>query len=120
MKLSDIKGEEAFDVLADIVDPIAKIAADKQVRKEYASSKPKLYVVKYIVKNHSKELIEILARLNLKTVEEYRETLNLVSLPLELMELLNDPDILAIFQSQSQAEETSSGSVTENTEALEE
>ena len=29
MKLSDIKGERALDVLADLIDPVAEIMADK-------------------------------------------------------------------------------------------
>lgn len=118
MKLSDIKGETAIEVLADIIDPIAKIMADNNVRKEYAKSK--LHAIKYVIKDHSTEVIEIMARINLKTVEEYRESLNLVTLPVQLLEILNDPDLMSIFQSQSQTEETSSGSVTENTEAFEE
>ena len=30
LKLSEIKGEKAFDVLADLTEPIANIAADKK------------------------------------------------------------------------------------------
>lgn len=29
MKLSDVKGERVFDVIADIIDPIASIASDE-------------------------------------------------------------------------------------------
>lgn len=31
MKLSDIKGDRVFDVIADIIDPIANMAQDKDV-----------------------------------------------------------------------------------------
>ena len=31
MKLSDIKGERALDVLADMIEPVAEIMGDKEI-----------------------------------------------------------------------------------------
>lgn len=115
MKLSDIKGDEAFEVLADLIDPASAIMADKEVETSFRSE-PRLAFIKLLLKKHSKEITEILAILDRKPVEEYE--VNLVALPVKVMELLNDPELEGLFQSQGQTE-TSSGSATENTEVKE-
>lgn len=118
MKLSEIKGDKAFDVIEKLIEPIAKIAGDKRVMNDFRT-KPKLIVAKNIVKNHRSSIVEVLAALDFKTPEEYMETVTLLSLPKQIIELFNDPEIIELFESQSQTEKTSFGSVTENTEAKE-
>lgn len=120
MKLSEIKGEAAIEAVADIIEPLAKIAGDKGFLKEYRSDKPKLLLIKYLLKEHRSEVLEILAVLDQKSVEEYMETVNLVTLPQQILETVNDPEVAVLFQSQSQTDKTSFGSVTESTEASEE
>lgn len=128
MRLSDFKGEEALDVLADIIEPLTYILADAEVqdiRKKAQEEKKAVPYIKYIapaIKNHKPELIQILARLERQTVEEYTAELNLVTLPMQVLDLISDPEIQSLFQSQSQTPVTplaSSGSVLENTEATE-
>ena len=120
MKLSEIKGEAAIDALADMLEPIAKIASDKGFLKEYRSKKPKIMLVKYLLKYHRHSVLEILAILDQKPFDEYMETVNLITLPQQILEMINDPEIAVLFQSQSQTDKTSFGSVTESTEASEE
>ena len=63
--------------------------------------------------------MKILATLDRVPVEEYH--CNLLSLPMKVIEILNDPELLAFFTYQGQSEdEADSGSVTENTEEIEE
>ena len=128
MKLSDYKGEEALDVLADIIEPITFILADKDIQKmkeEAEKNKKPLPMISYVkpaIKNHKAEIIQILARLENQTPEEYKETLSLATLPVQVLEFLNDPEIQKLFISQSQTSTeqlASSGSVSENTEARE-
>ena len=121
MRLSDYKGEAALDVLADIIEPLTSIFTDKEMQ---AISKEKnVSAIKYakpILKNHKKEIIEILARLEDEPVEEYREKVNVFTLPTKLLEFLNDPEVQALFQSQHQKGITPSpdfGAATENTGA---
>lgn len=117
MKLSEIKGEQALDVLADIIDPVGRILADGSVYKLVQSGKPKMFLVKHIIKTYKKEVIEIMARLDFKEPKEYEKEMNIVTLPIKLLELLNDEDLLQVFQSQGQnMAQTSSGSAMVNTE----
>lgn len=120
MKLSEIKGEQALDVLADIMDPVTRILADGEVARLYKAGQPKLMLAKYIIKNNKKEIIEIMARLEFKEPKDYAKEMNLVSLPVKLLELLNDEELVKVFRSQGQnMEQTSSGLATENTEVEE-
>lgn len=123
MKLSDFKGEEALDVLADIIEPLTTIIADKEIQ-ELAKVKgtPKIKFVKPAIKNHKEEVIYILATLQRQTPEEYEANLSLVTLPMQVLEFINDPEIQKLFFSQAQSQSTSqdnSGSAMENTKEKE-
>ena len=114
MKLQDIKGEKALTVLADLIDPIKKLSEDAIFRKKIDTDR--LKAIKYLLKEHSKTVIEILAILNDENPETYEP--NILALPMMLYDFFNDPMVIDLFGLQSQTtEKTSSGSVTENTEA---
>lgn len=121
MRLSDYKGEEALDVLADIIEPMAKILSDEQIQKlSKQKDVPAIAYIKPMIKNHKKEIIEVLARLENMPVEEYEKTITLFTLPKQVLELVNDPEVQSLFPSQEQSQAKSSASsvpVTEITEA---
>ncbi len=120
MKLSDFKGEEALDVLADIIEPLAVILSDKEIRELGKQKSAPIKYIKPAIKNHKKELIQVLARLENETVEEYEEHLNLITLPAQLLDLFNDPEVQSLFHSQGKSQLTSiasSSPAMESTEA---
>ena len=126
MKLSDIKGERTFDVIADIIDPIAEIASDPEAA-EFFSRKPvpegmtaKQFMTKRIrsavpalLKNHKASFVAILAAIKGVGVEEYKMGLDLVVLVKDCVELLTDDVFIALFSSAQT--ETASGSARVNT-----
>ena len=122
MRLSDFKGEEALDVLADIIEPLTLILADSEIQK-LAKSGEKVPPIKYVkpaIKNHKKEIIEVLARLDNKSVEEYSKTMNLLTLPKQVLDLISDPEVQSLFHSQEGCQVTqlaSSSPATATTEA---
>ena len=117
MKLSDYRGEDALDILADLLEPSAEIFGDKEFAKVY-KTQTRLAAVKYALKNHKKPVIQILAILDGEDPETYSP--GLMTLPLRLLEILNDPELVSLFTLQEQsADKTSSGPVMENTEATE-
>lgn len=116
MKLSDFENEKALDVLADIMEPAAKILSDEKVRELYNNGKPKLFLVQYVLKNHKEEVVMILATLNDEKPEEFR--FNLLSLTRDLLDVVNDKELEAVFISQGQMMgDEFSGSAMANTEA---
>lgn len=123
MKLSDYRGEEALDVFADILEPMTEIITDEEIVKlAKTEGTPVMSFVKPAIKNHKKAIIAILARLENKPVEEYVKTLTLFTLPKQVLDLFNDPEVQSLFHSQTQTDvksEASFGSAMENTEARE-
>lgn len=111
MRLSEIKGERALDVIADIIEPISEIMADKEVAKTMRSGK-KSKAISLAIKNHKKAVVEVLAALDGKSVDEYE--CNILSLPKQILDIVNDPAVIELFTSQTQQTSTPFGSATEN------
>ena len=118
MRLSDYQGEDALDLLADIMEPAIEIMADPEVKEAYKSGTTRIGFIKVIIKGHKKSIIEIMAAIDGVPVEEYK--VNFFTLPKKLMELLEEPEIMSFFASQSQEIlENVSGSAMESIEAEE-
>lgn len=113
-KLSEYKDEEALDVLADLLDPMISILADSELKDAFNSSENKIAVVKIAIKNHKKEVMEILATLEGIPVEEYH--CNIFTLPVKCLEILNDKELVDFFNMQAQEmnSENASGSAMVN------
>ena len=111
-KISEYKDEEALDILADLIEPAETIFSDKDVQS--ANSKSMWKAVKVAIKKHKKEVMEIMAILDGVPVEDLH--INVLSLPIKVMEVISDKDLVNFFVLQGQnMESTSSGSVMENT-----
>lgn len=116
-KLSDYKGEEAIDLWADLMEPAARILADKQVSAVMQSKKPPIMIVHKILKTHKADAIEILTRIDDTPINGLNAVTRLLTLIGEMME---DETMKGFFDTQGQKKENvSSGSDTENTEAKE-
>lgn len=108
-KLSEYENEEALNLLAEIIEPVSSIFSDKEFVDSFKDSK--LSAIKYVLKVHPKDVISILASLDGVPVEEYK--CNAVTLPIMLMQVLNDKELLDFFKSQGlEMAEKSSGSAT--------
>ena len=102
MKLSEIKGEAAIDVLVDILDPASEIIGDKEIELAVRNNATRMQIVKIALKNHKKAVIAILAALDGKKPEEYE--VSVLTLPVKLLEVLNDPELVNLFSSQGQTQ----------------
>lgn len=114
-KLSEYKGEEAIDLLADLIDPASEIMADEEIA-EMLQQRKILAAVKPILKNHKQAVIAILAALHGQTADDYdKKQINLFTIPKLLLAILNDPELINLFSFAEQTEGvTSSGSASEN------
>ena len=102
MKLSEIKGEAAIDVLVDILDPASEIIGDKEIELAVKNNATRMQIVKIALKNHKKAVIAILAALDGKKPEDYE--VSVLTLPVKLLEVLNDPELVNLFSSQGQTQ----------------
>ena len=110
-KISQYKDEEALELLADLIEPLARIIADKEVLSAF-KKKSKIAGVSAAIKAHKHDVFQMLAILDGTPVEEYH--CNVFDLPIKALEILNDKELNDFFKSQSQLmDEESSGSATE-------
>ena len=112
MKLSNIKGERSFYVVAELIDPIANISLDADASEIFAR-KPlpdgmtvKEFLVQRIrasvpllLMNHTKDLVKILTAIGGVTEEEYLESLTPDKLIVDFVELMTDEVFTAFFTS---------------------
>ena len=112
MKLSEYQGEAALDILADLIEPAGEIMSDKEIGEVFKENRFK--AIGLAIKNHKKAVMQILATMDGVPVDEYK--CNVFSLPVKILEILNDPEMIQLFQYQGQTGDAkSSGSVSENT-----
>jgi hypothetical protein len=113
MKLSEVKGEKAIVMMADIIDPATEIMADEVLQKLISGDAPTLVMVERILRVHPKSILKILAILNEEDVETYNPSI--LALPKLVKELLEDKELMELFHSQGQPkEDESSVSASEN------
>ena len=106
--------EDALELFADLLEPAAEIFTDKEVVEILQSGEKPIKAVKIAIKNHKSAVIEMLARIDGIEPEDYK--VNIISLPVKLLNLLNKPELQDLFTLQGQEIDVgSSGSATENT-----
>lgn len=133
MRLSDIKGERVFDVIADVIDPIANIAEDEAAAELFKREKlPEGVTAKKfllararnaapkLLKGHKADLIAILSAIEGCSPDAYSGVLSFAKLLKDVTELLTDEAFAELFISaQSEKAAVSSASALENTEGAE-
>lgn len=93
MKISEIKGEKAIEVLAEIVEPVTTILNDEEVR----GAEERTKAVTIALMKYPKEVIKIMALLEGEDPETYEPSL--LSLPKKMIEILEDEEVQGLFTS---------------------
>lgn len=119
MSIDEIRGKDAIEVLADIMEPASKILSDDILKEKIrANSSDNVKVVQLLLKSHPEEVLEIMAYLDGEDPSAYNP--GIFVLPKKLMELAENEDLMSLFQSGGQNKDSiSSGSALENTEGQE-
>lgn len=118
MRLSDIKGERVFDVIADLVDPVAAIATSDEVKelrtkrecpdgvdpRDYMAARIKRVLPK-LIREHKGDAIKVLATIEGVTTEEYAESLTIPKLIADATDLVSDEVFLDFLASAAQGTE---------------
>lgn len=113
MKLSEIKGERAIEVIADLIEPIATIASGEDIKKIFpikpeegetpaeAAMRALKSKIPTIVKSNKKEIAEILGVLEEKDPEE----LSIAQIMKGLSDMISDKAFIQLFSSAVLTEE---------------
>lgn len=104
-KLSEFRGDEAIEVLADLIEPATTILSDPEAR-GIVGDGSKVKIITYILKHHKESVLQIMAVLDgvditdKKAYTDFKKSVNILTLPVNLLAILNDPDVQSLFQSQ--------------------
>ena len=114
-KLSEYKGRDAMDKLADFIEPLGVLMSDPEFVKALSSGN-RWKAMAHAAKHHPESCLEFLAGVDGVPVEQYQ--CGVMALPVRMNEIFSDPDLYAGFPSpeEENAPSTSSGSATANTE----
>jgi hypothetical protein len=111
MRLSEIKGERVFDVIADIIEPCCNIAQDEAASelfdrtkkrpdgvsaKDFALDRAKRSMPS-LMRTHKDDLVAILSAIEGVSPDEYRKGLTMPKLIQGVYEMLTDEDLLAFL-----------------------
>ena len=132
MRLSDIKGDRAIDVIANLIEPVARIAEDKEAAKLFRREKLSKgetamgallkrirTSVPLLLRNHKGDLVEIMAAIEGVDKAAYAASLTIPKLIADIFGLLNDSELLALFGLAQTTEDPSSGAAQVDTPAAE-
>lgn len=112
--LTEIKGDEALDMVADLLDPATEIMTDDDVKDAYYNES-KVKAISVAIKNHKKAVKTILALVEGEDPNTYEP--NVVIIPARIYQIITDPVLQDLFTLPNQnLEEATSGSVSESTE----
>lgn len=132
MKLSDIKGDRIFDVIGDIIDPIANMVQDKDVAAMFKReavpdgmeardffAKRMCKGLPVLLKSHKADIIAVMAAIEGVTPEQYAASLDFAKLFTDVMELVTDNAFLDFLSSQETGKGADApGSASASSEAL--
>lgn len=112
MKLSEVRGERVFDVVADIIDPLAAIATCPEAKemlsgmdcpegadpREWRMGRIRQTLPK-LIREQKANVVAILASIGGVKPEDYMRDMTLGSLMADIIELLNDEAFSDFFTS---------------------
>lgn len=126
--LTDFKGEAALDLVANIIEPVSVLVADEKVKDMVSGELDGVGIAKltsYLLKEHKKEILEILAATEGKKPSECEFTLKSLFVDVNnLVKMITEDEDMAdlrdFFSGLTQKDSTTSSSdVTETTQETE-
>lgn len=109
MRLSEIQGDRVFDVIADVLEPVANIAEDKEAAGLFDRNRPegmdaRTFALKKVrqnapalIRGHKQDLIDIFSTIKGEDPQAYAQGLTLGGLIKDLYELVTDEDLLGFL-----------------------
>lgn len=96
--MSERSNEESLDLFADLLEPVSEILVDPEIAELWKSDAKRVSIVSKAIKNHKQTIIKILSLIDGVPEAEYK--VNLLTLPIKVLNLLNNPMVQELFTSQ--------------------
>ena len=110
MRITEVTGVEAIELMADLMVPLTKILGDRQIAENKDNT---LEIIKYALKNHSADCLDLMV---ISFGEEARDY-NTIQMFNGMVQIFTDPYMQDLFIGQVQEIE-SSGLAMEGTEEV--
>lgn len=118
-RILDARGDEALDLLAELIVPAQEIISDPDVLQNLATGGKKVVAVQKALKDHKGSVTEMLAIDDGVSVDEEREMITAVSLPFRVLTLLGNKEIQQLFFGLAETNKTATGSSAASTKESE-
>lgn len=111
-RILDARGDEALDVLADLLGPVSEIAQDEKISgmMKTGGGGTMMDLAVAILRDHKSAAVEIMAIDDGKTPDEERGMLSVLTIPARLMALMKIPAVEALLFGAAEAKKSATGS----------
>lgn len=111
-RILDARGEDALDVLAELLGPVGEIASDPEISgmMKTGGGGSMMDLARAILTSHKTAAIEIMAIDDGKTVEEERKLLSVITIPARLLKLFSIPAVRDLLFGAAEGKTSASGS----------
>lgn len=111
-RILDARGDEALDVLSDLLGPVGEIASDPEISgmMKTGGGGSMMDLARAVLKNHKAAAIEIMAIDDGKTVDEERGMLSVLTIPARLLKLFSIPAVRDLLFGAAEGKTSASGS----------
>lgn len=111
-KILDARGDEALDVLAELLGPIGNIAADPEITgmMKTGGGGTMLDLARLMLKNHKGDVVAIMAIDDGKSEAEERQFLTALTIPGRLIKILSVPAVRDLLFGSQEPETPATGS----------
>ena len=111
-RILDARGDEALDVLSELLGPVGNIAADPEIAEmmRTGGGATMLDLVCAVLKNHKGDVVRIMAIDDGKADAEERQVLTALTIPARLLKLLSVPAVRDLLFGAAAASGSADGS----------
>lgn len=110
-RIIDARGEEAIDVLTELIEPVTSIASDPDISAMMRGGKASVAsFVTAILRTHKSDVIQIFAVDDGVSVEEEKKLMSVLTIPARALKLFSNPEVKEMFFGAAAATESATGS----------
>lgn len=116
-RILDARGDEALDVLSDLLEPIGEITADPEISammKTGGKGGTVLDLARATLKNHKEAVIRVMAIDDGKTVDEEKTLITVLTIPGRLVRLMTVPAVRELLFGLAETGKPATGSAAES------
>ena len=118
-RILDARGDEALDVLSELIEPASEIVSDEVVVNNLATGGKKMVAAKKILSDHKESVIQMLAIDDGVSPDDERGLISAATIPFRVLALLANKEIQQLFFGLAGMNQAATGSSAASTSVSE-